>query len=353
MFHVGYIFDIIKPMAANQELKNYIVEQTKLGVSKEVVKSALLEAGWKEDDINQAIAEVQQVSRGATSFHQVSPIQPAQQTQPFQPVKPAEISQTSKPANMSGLSSLATKDSPVSFVTSDIFKSKEESIFQPSGAKNQTSPNSQEVKPQAISITQNNKTGTGMRGKILPISLGVLSIILLGGNVYFFLQNGNLDSKLVSLNSGKASSDSQIASLTADEKNLNEQVILLNRIITDLDNQLMIFAMPQAGSTSTEVAFSINGMLRGGGKLPYDVVTNKNVVMHIKNSKDADVDAILKTLTIGTQVSVEGTHQAESNQLMVTTVNGKPVLGAAKIAAAAAQVITTASSTDKARTTNP
>src|SRR3989344_2715752 len=137
-------------MAANQELKNYIVEQTKLGVSKAAVKSALLEAGWKEDDVNQAIAEAQPVSQGAAtaSFKPVSPVQPVQQTQPFQPAKPAEVLQTSKPANMSGLSSPVTKDSPVSFVTSDIFKSRGEPVFQPSGMKSQASSNSPEAKPQ-------------------------------------------------------------------------------------------------------------------------------------------------------------------------------------------------------------
>jgi len=341
-------------MAANQELKNYIVEQTKLGVSKDAVKSALLEAGWKEDDVNQAIAEAQPASQGAAAAS-FKPVSPVQQTQPFQPAKPAEVLQTSKPVNMSGLSSPVTKDSPVSFVTSDIFKSRGEPVFQPSGMKSQASSNSPEAKPQVISMAPNNKSGEGRGRKIFSISLGVLSIILLGGNVYFFLQNRDLSSKIGALSGVSASTENQVASLTADKKNLTDQINSINKTLADLNSQISIFAASATGSTST-VSFEISGTLGGGGKSLYSVTTSKNVVLLIKNSKDTDVDTVLKSL-IGTQVGIGGTHQPESNQLTVITINGQPVLGAAKAAAAAASSTQssgqTSTSTGKAATSTP
>ncbi|MDO8664509.1 MAG: hypothetical protein Q7K44_03140 [Candidatus Liptonbacteria bacterium] len=330
-------------MTANQQLKDYIAEQTKLGVSKDMVKSALLGAGWKEDDINQAVTEAESGPQEIAPLkpaslvqpiQQIKPAQSAQQTQSAQPAKSTEVSQAFKPVNMPGSFSTAAKDSPVSFITSDIFKPKSEPVFQSLDAKSKTSSNSPEAKPQVISMTQNDKSAAGMGDKILTISLGVVSIILLGGNVYFFLQNGGLRSNFDSLNNGKASSESQIASLTTDKKNLTDEVGSLSKIITDLNSQISIFAVP-ADSSSTTVSFDVVGMLGGGGKSLYSLTTSKNIVLFVKNSKDADVESVLKSLT-GKQVGIGGTHQPESTQLTVTTVNGQPVLGAAKVAAAAA-----------------
>lgn len=332
-------------MAANQQLKDYIVEQTKLGVSKDIVKTTLLGAGWKEDDVNQAITESELAAQSAASFKPVSPIQPIQQAksvesiqqaQPVQSVKPVDTSQTFKPVNMPGSFSVAAKSSP-SFVTSDIFKSKSEPVFQSSNTKTQTASNSAETKQQVTSMTQNDKSTAGIGGKILPISLGVVSILLLGGNIYFFLQNSDLNSRLNSINSGKASSDNQATSLTADKKNLTDQIDSLNKTITDLNSQLSIFAVP-ADASSTTASFDVEGTLGGGGKLPYSITTSKNILLSVKNSKDVDVETVFKSL-VGTRVSIVGTHQPESNQLTVTTVNGQPVLGAAKAAAEAAAAV--------------
>ncbi|MEK7546641.1 MAG: hypothetical protein AAB536_00440 [Patescibacteria group bacterium] len=323
-------------MATNQQLKDYIVQQTNSGVSKDTVKSALVGAGWKEEDINQAIAEVQAEPQNMAPLKPILPIQPVQQnqisqsarqpqSQPLQqpqqsqPAKPAEVSQTSKPY---GFSAAPEKTSPVSFVTSDIFQSKGETVFQPSSEKRPTSPDSSAVKPQMLSGVQKERFG-GMSGKIFPISLGIVSVALLGGNIYFFLQNGDLRSQIDSLNSGKTSFEGQIASLAGDKKNLTDQVDSLNKTITELNNQLSIFAIPADGATTT-IPFNAIGALGGGGKSLYSITTNKNIVLFVKNSKDAGVDAGLKPL-LGAQVSLEGTHQAGSNQLTITTINGQSV----------------------------
>lgn len=354
-------------MTANQQLKDYIVEQTKLGVSKDTVKSTLLGAGWKEDDINQAVTEAESGPQEIAPLkpaslvqpiqpaQQVKPAQPAQQTQPVQQTKPAETSQAFKPVNAPGQFSTTAKNSPVSFITSDIFQPKSEPVFQPSGAKSQTSSNSPEAKPQVISVTQNDKSAAGMSGKILPIFLGVVSVILLGGNVYFFLENGDLRSKFDSLNSGKVSSEnqttsfeSQAASLAADKKTLTDEVDSLNKTIVDLNSQISIFAAPAENASATSVSFDVSGTLGGGGKFLYSLTTSKNIVLFVKNSKDAKVNSALKPL-LSTSVQLGGTHEAESNYLTVETVNGQSVSEIAK-AAAAAQASTSTSTQSSGQT---
>lgn len=318
-------------MTANQQLKDYIVEQTKLGVSKDTVKSALLEAGWKEGDISQAVAEAESRPQEMASLKPTLPIQPveqakplqsAQQTQPFQPAKPSEISQESKPVSMSGFSNPTKKDSPVPFITSDIFQPKGESVFQSSGAKSQTPSNSPETKPQVISIKQNNKSGAGtIGGKILSISLVVVSIILLGGNVYFFLQNSALQTQLNVSKQENVSFSSQLSSLANDKNSLTGQITSLNQTISDLDNQLSLYTWPSNVSQTQELPVTIKGILGGGGRALYFLTTNKSLMVNVKNSKDLRVDEVLKPL-LGTQVEVSGTHLVKSDSVTVTTVNG-------------------------------
>ena len=112
--------------------------------------------------------------------------------------------------------------------------------------------------------------GNAPKGKldILAVSLGVLSLLLLGGNVYFYFQNSELRSQAgtaVSAAAGGAASEqqaSQITALTADKTNLTQQVDTLNKTITDLTNQISIFE-PAASSSVTSVAFDVSGMIIG------------------------------------------------------------------------------------------
>ncbi len=288
-------------MTTNQQLNDYINQQTKLGVSKDTIKSSLLGAGWSENDVTQAITEAE------SGTQTVAPLTPSQ---PFS--KPAEP---------------AVKSSPVSLVTSDIFRAKDEPVFQSAEINKTEISNPAETKPQIVSSSVKGKpTGSG---RLLPIILGVLSAALLSGNIYFFLQNGSLNSKLVALSNNASSVDAQMSSLSNDKKTLSDQINSLNITMADLNNQLSIFALPLSGSTTTvqEVPVNVKGTLRGGGKFLYDVVTNKNIVVHIKNSKDSNVDATLKPL-FGTEVEVIGVHSSLDYSLpsiTITSVNSQPI----------------------------
>ena len=157
-------------MATNPQLKDYIAQQTKVGVSKDVIKNALIEAGWEESDINQAIEEASSSSPAMVSSAVVSTIQP-------QAVKLSETFQVSKPSEPSA------KSSPVSFVASDIFRPKGESVFQPAGTSIKS--NIPDVKPAAVISGMKDKLIN--KDKMLPFaSLGVLSAVFSAGIIYLF-----------------------------------------------------------------------------------------------------------------------------------------------------------------------
>ncbi|MBI4085363.1 MAG: hypothetical protein HY432_02575 [Candidatus Liptonbacteria bacterium] len=319
-------------MAANQELKDYIIQQTKLGVSKDTIKSALVTAGWREVDISQAIAETEISPENGTPLKPTLPIQPVQpiqttqvqpvqQQQPTQQPKPLEPIVVAKPTAEQPSPSPA-KSSPVSFVTSDIFQPKGESVFQPKSVTGTDPAKPSGAKPEVISLSQQKKNGfKGGKNFYAILSLGILSIVLLGGNIHFYVKGGSVNSEIQSLTTAKGAVEGQLESVTKEKNALTEQITTLDKTIENLGNQLSIFALGE-GSSTEPVAFSISGTLGGGGKSLYSLVTDKNVFLVVKNSKDAAVDAALKPL-LGSSVELKGTHQPGSNQLTVTTVNGQ------------------------------
>lgn len=297
-------------MATNPQLKDYIAQQTKVGVSKDVIKNALIEAGWEESDINQAIEEASSSSPAMVSSAVVSTIQP-------QAVKLSETFQASRPLEPA---TQATKPSHVSFVASDIFRQKGESVFQPAGTSIKS--NIPDVKPAAVISGMKDKLIN--KDKMLPIvSLGVLSAVFLAGNIYLFFQNSSLNSRIGDLSKNSSSLEKQVASLTNDRKSLAEQVNSLSETVADYASQLSIFALPSGTSTGA-IPFAVSGTLGGGGKSLYILTTSGNILLLVKNSKDVNVDAALKPL-IGTKVKLDGTHQSGANQLTVTAVNDQPV----------------------------
>ena len=315
-------------MAANQQLKDYIDQQVKLGVSKDAIKVALLGAGWQESDVLEAIGGgTVSAPAAAAQFKTPEIMKPVEvkpiETKPIE-VKPVEITPMAKPSIPSSMPSSKP------FIASDIFQPKKEPMFQPRGNADQKSFSSD--KPQIVSLSP-SKNGTGFLGEIkrfaLPETIGLIAIAAIGAAVFFYMRNANIETKLAAANQGSSASQTLVASLTSDKANLTDQIASLSQTIDDLQNQLVIFALPQAGSSSTkEIAIKIKGTLRGGGKLSYDIVTDKNIVVSIKNSKDSNVDATLKPL-FGNIIEVTGTHSDADygrSLITVTAVNGAPLV---------------------------
>lgn len=325
-------------MAPNQQLKDYIAQQVKVGVSREIIKSALLEAGWQESDIREAMAAFGSASSNAGAM------KPAESTKPFEvkstevkstevkpfEIKPIEVKPSDSPSVISKFSAGSSpqeKSSPVSFTTNDIFQKKNEPVFVSKGIGLQTpsSRNKSEI------ISEPGETNAGFfRKPIVSITLGAVSAVLIAGAGILSVQNSGLQTKLNSAAQENASLKTRLDSLASDKNNLTSQINSLNQIVSDLNNQLSLFALPLPSNSSTtvkEVTVSIKGVVRGGVKLQYDLVTNKNVVVHVKNSKDLKVDAVLKPL-FGTEIEVMGTHSDSDYgypSITVTSVNGKAI----------------------------
>ncbi len=295
-------------MVANQQLKDYISQQSKLGVSKDAMKSALLGAGWNESDVTQAINEYE-------AGTQAAPAQPVAAVQPMQQPVQQPASQ------VSGIAATIAGTKPAApFMTSDIFQPKGEAVFKASAPGQPSSPAAQ--KPAAISM---GAEPGKKKGNILTIALAAVSVLLLGGNVYFYFQSAAPRAQTPSITGTGTGQqqEAQIASLTSDKNSLSQQVDTLNKTMADLSGQIAIFE-PAPTSTITSVNFDVSGMLGGGGKVLYSLTTSRNIVLSVKNSKDAKVDAALKDL-VGKQVSLQGTHQPGSTSLTVVSVNNQPV----------------------------
>ncbi len=314
-------------MAVNQQLKDYVDQQAKVGVPNDVIKTALIEAGWQERDINEAMAGPLS-SAVAGAVKPVETAKPADMAKPVEMAKPIEIKPIEAKSSdaASFLSKLSTgpaaqkKTFPVSFVTSDIFQPKNGPAFETKGIASQTSFSGNN--PRVISVAGGTKNDF-FKKPIVPIALAAVSAVLFAGAGILYAQNSGLQAKLNSVNEESASLKAKLDSLASDKNGLTDQITSLNQTVQDLSNQLSIFAMP-VGTSTAELPVNVKGMLGGGGKSLYTITTSRAIAVYVKNSKDANVDTALKP-SIGSQVEISGTHAAGSQYVTVTAVNGKPV----------------------------
>jgi hypothetical protein len=292
-------------MASNPQLKDYIDQQSKLGVSKDAVKAALLGAGWPANDIAEAMGE------GSSPMPVSMPIQPRTPDiiKPVEMAKPVGVSTAVAVAP----SSVASKP----FVASDIFQPRTgEPVFQARSAADQKNTSS------GVSTSfPAQKKRSWITRFIIPESIGLVALLFMIGTVFFYMQTGDLQAQLAAAKRGGSSSDAAMTALTAQKNDLTNQITGLNATIADLTNQLSIYAMPANASKTEEIAIDVKGMLSGGGKVSYTITTNKDIVVSVKNSTDPKVDATLKPL-LGTQVELSGTHLVHSDMMTVVTVNG-------------------------------
>lgn len=299
---------------ANPQLVDYIKQQLQLGVSKDAIRGTLSQAGWPEADINEALS-----ASGPGAAQPSSPAMPAAQAAPSTPSTPAVSAKpAASAAPASALSQFAQKSSasaPQSspFVTKDIFQPKGESTFQP---KIQTMP------AQAAA----QSAGSSSLRKYIILAVWIIVILgLAGWSAYLFWQNGTLKkevSQSAGLSSALEQANAQVASLTNEKSSLASQFDAVNLEKTDLLLHLSFFVAPAGGATTTNV--SVSGTLGGGGKNPYTVTTDRQVVLSVKNSSDSDVSKALLPL-IGSEAAVSGVYVPGTREITVQAVNGVPV----------------------------
>ena len=269
----------------NPQLVDYIKQQIQGGVSKDAIRKALVDAGWPEADVSESLSSV--AFPVATMPAAVSTVQPV-------------IKESAKPmASTVNLSS---------------------AMGGASGASSEIRP-SEPVLGSTRAVTTAEE---GHKGLMPMIIMGSIIVILLAalGYVYF-----SLSGKLAAGLPGTVD-DTELVALRAEVKNLGDakaasdtQLAAANAENEKFKAEASFFAVPVSGSLAQDIEGKIQGVLSGGGTMPYTVTTAHGLRVYVKNWKDAKVDAVLKPL-LGATVEISGTHKPASPDLTVTAVNG-------------------------------
>lgn len=299
---------------ANEQLVAYIKQQTTKGVASDNIKDELLKVGWSAADVEEA---VKSANSGTVATNDVvsNPVSAAAVSEPVLSAA-GKVSESAIPEAKSketdikkiiDISAFGDNISPVSAGTagSAVLESK---LIDPKSLDSQKS---------SVKFSF---------GKWLPeIVMGVVIIALAGVAVVVFLKNKNLSASVASFGIQKSDLETQLAGVSKNVADLQSQVNSLKSDNENLNNQLSIFATPASTATSgpEEVVLAIKGTLETI-KSQYILTTDKNIVVYVKNYKDAKVDAALKSL-LGTVVEVSGVHAAGVANITVQKVNGVPV----------------------------
>ncbi len=333
----------------NQQLKDYIDEQVRVGVSRDAIKSALLEAGWNFSEVTEAMG------MGAAPATQVQqPVAPRMDAVKPQEVKPQPMQQArpvmqqpaarpvSQPAANRGLASASP-------VQASPMRDAQPVRTQPSPAQPAAQPRVMpvtDVKPMAkISSPSANVTSVSaverpMRKghRFVDLLMGFLILVLGFTAASFFVKNSNLSKALGFAQSDKETVVNESASLRTHNQTLQTENEALQQDRDDLASQLGILVSTR---TSGEEPVSVKGLLGvTGDKALYTLRTSAGLLVTLKNSRDPAVEPALKQF-LGTSISVTGTHQVGSKDIIVMMVNG------AEVVAPAASASSTASSTTR------
>ena len=297
---------------ANPQLKSDVDEQSKNGVSAEAIKQALSGAGWKDEDVKEVMDEIA-----------VAQAQAASGTGPA--ASPASSTNFPSSLDVSGFGGKATNESP---------------LFDPSGKGATASPSSTTApatfgdvfktpassSPAAnLGVTVSSSAGTSAMWKYVTYALGAVLVLTVGGAVYLYVQNTDIQSDGDTMASQSKMLQGQVSMLTKEKEDLNILVANLRTENKSLSSQLDVFAVSE-GVTKDEVPVVVKGSLvsDAGG---FAVLTSSRVSFPIKNSKDKKVQASLSGL-MGAIVQIEGTHVPGSPQINARSVNGTAIFDA-------------------------
>lgn len=275
----------------NQQLKDYIDEQVRVGVSRDAIKSALLEAGWNAAEVGEAMGGGMSPVQHMDAVKPAMPaaVRPVQTQQPVmrnpQPVA-SQPMQPSQPRMMSTVSAkpMASMAAPSMGVTAS-------------------------DRPLA------RKSGHRMIDLVMGVSIFILGMAA----TWFAINNSNLDSALGLAESEHETVVNEAASLRTNNQALQAENVALAEERDDLASQLGVLVSTR---TSGEEAVSIKGILGvAGDKAPYTLRASSGLVVTLKNSRTAGLEAMLKD-SLGELVQIEGTHVVGSKDITVLTVNG-------------------------------
>lgn len=336
---------------ANQQLVDYIKGQLQAGVKDEDIKKVLKDAGWPDAEVLDGMS----AAKGPVVSSPVA-----------QAASPVSAQPTTQSSGTFGIVSSGMKinafggsiSSGVSTVASSPkVEEKKESVkfdfmSNPTGSKSSgetTTFKPQEAKAESFSpaaVAGSAVATSPISGKknLLPWILFIVALVALGViTPMLYMSNLSAKESVNSLQSQLQSVQGELMSLQTSGTDSATQLSVLNSEKQDILDEIAIFAVPAmvpavtAATTTTtstqpvmqmpsSVAFRVKGVVGQDSKGVYTITTPRNIVLTVKNSKDVNLDAVLKPLIDQSAlVSFSGVHAPMSKDLTVESVNGTSV----------------------------
>ena len=305
---------------ANQQLVDYITQQTQAGVTKEVVKNALVTTGWGERDVADAMNAAFGTSPAAVApVASPAAVSPAV-SRPTIAAKPA-VTPVVMPAAKPIVASPAAASSLVSV---SMFDAKSGPVFEPKSKSIQsgTPPTSSVASSGSVIAIAAQRSGNRFTSIFLPVILGVVTV---GAGVFAYMtwrEKSGLREQVAALTAQSAALQAQLQGLEKDKDADVSHITALTESANDFEGQLSLFVVP--GGSSAAVSVTVKGTVNGSDKVPYTLTTGKGIVLAIKNYKDPTVFPLLPSF-VGEIIEITGTHVPGARDITVTALNGKPI----------------------------
>lgn len=298
---------------ANQQLVDYIAQQLRVGMNRDAIKKALIDVGWKEGDVNEAMA-------------------PPSASPPSGPAPQAEKTATATPARTG--TPVATASSkiaaPATPATGNIiltgaggvFGDVSEPLFTPATGTAKTVIIAKPAKAAPIGTPKRSRGGV-----VAAIALGVIVVVLAALLVIVYFDTMDLKAKVDVAGGEKNGLAAQIAGLNKKKTALEARTQELEAENKELKDALAVFATPNFNVTNppgavVEEKLAVKGTVAmSAGSGLYTVMLPHDIVLVIKNSKDPKVDALLRPLAKSeSAVSISASHVPGSREVTLLGV---------------------------------
>lgn len=309
---VGFCYTKVTLMP-NQQLVDYVSQQKKAGIAPEVIKKALLETGWEQRDVDEAMNPVVVASPAVASQ---SPSQP----QPKIEVKPI----ASAAASSVNVSTFDVKSGPVfepksqSQAVSPVASSPVAASSSFRSSQGATAATLASISTQSIASPSGVALAPHKKHILLPMVMGIMILGLGILGYMLWSESSELQGSVTSLAADKAALIAQVDVVKKQIDETERRSVALTEESKDLERQLSLFV---GAPNATSTVVTVKGVLNGSDKISYSLITSKGMVLSIKNYKEPLALSVLTPL-IGQTIEISGLHALGARDITVTSVNG-------------------------------
>jgi len=315
---------------ANQQLVDYLKEQLELGAEREHLKQSLLGVGWSLNDVEEAFSVVlKELNLDDTKNNQVSiPEVPKENLVDLTSKKDSSLKEDVQKENIQKeVAQKPVSDSVViskdAFISSfPLVEAKSKEPVSSSKEANLEESKKQEQSFSNIELNKNMKSSNKLK-LIFYVLLGIVIVGLLSLVFFLYRNNVNLQKQILSSNSQQGDLEGQVQSLTKTLNEIQSQMSALKGESSslkeesmDLQNQLLLFSQ---STSSLDVTLKGKILL---DKNQYVLKTNQDIIVSIKNAKDAKVKEVLSSF-VDNEVKVFGQRTPGLREITIKTINDK------------------------------